>query len=115
MLARSRVPMDAARTIRLSMEESAKKSVSPQAFASTVLARYTHAVGKRCETRLRKSCQEYKAAGINMSGLHKIIDDSNQILQVFCDFDSEPGFAWSLIQSFSLSNQHYFEVIVVGP
>ena len=48
-----------------------------------------------------------------MSGLYKVINDSNQTFQVFCDFDSEPGFAWNLIQSFSLSNQHYFEVIVV--
>jgi len=50
---------------------------------------------------------------MNMSGLYKIVDDSNQTFQVFCDFDSEPEFAWNLIQSFSLSNKHYFEVIVV--
>ena len=73
-----------------------------------------HSFGKRCETRLRKSCQEYKADGINMSGLYKIIDDGGQTFQVFCDFDSKPGFAWNLIQSFSLSNKHHFEVIVVG-
>jgi len=48
-----------------------------------------------------------------MSGLYKIVDDSNQTFQVFCDFDSEPEFAWNLIQSFSLSNKHYFESDVV--
>ncbi|XP_078375359.1 uncharacterized protein LOC144658766 [Oculina patagonica] len=67
-------------------------------------------VGKHCEIQLRKSCQDYKAAGVNKSGLYAVIDDSNQTFQVFCDFDSEPGFAWNLIQSFSLSNKDLFQV-----
>ena len=29
---------------------------------------------------------------------------------MFCDFDSEPGFAWNLIESFSLSNKDRFQV-----
>ena len=66
-------------------------------------------IGKHCEIRPR-SCQDYKAAGVDKSGLYKIIDNTNQILQVFCDFDSEPGFAWNLIESFSLSNKHLFQV-----
>ena len=45
-----------------------------------------------------------------MSGLYKIIDDNNKTFQVFCDFDSEPGFAWNLIQSFSLSNKDLMKV-----
>ncbi|PFX34675.1 uncharacterized protein LOC111324171 [Stylophora pistillata] len=61
-------------------------------------------VGKRCETQLRRSCQDYKAAGSTASGLYTLNDDKSQIFQVFCDFDSEPGFAWNLIESFSLSN-----------
>ena len=60
-------------------------------------------MGRHCEFD-RKSCQAYKAAGESKSGLYTIIDDSNQSFQVFCDFDSEPGFAWNLIQSFSRSN-----------
>ena len=51
-----------------------------------------------------------KAAGEKQSGLYTIIDDSSQSFQVFCDFDSEPGFAWTLIQSFSLSNKDLFKV-----
>ena len=65
--------------------------------------------GRHCEFE-RKSCQAYKAAGERKSGLYTIIDDSNRSFQVFCDFDSEPGFAWNLIQSFSLSNKHLFMV-----
>ena len=45
-----------------------------------------------------------------MSGLYKIINDDNETFQVFCDFDSEPGFAWNLIQSFSLSNKDLMRV-----
>ena len=65
--------------------------------------------GRHCEFE-RKSCQAYKAAGERSSGLYTIIDDSNQSSQVFCDFESEPGFAWNLIQSFSLSNKDCFKV-----
>ena len=65
--------------------------------------------GRHCEFE-RKSCQAYKAAGERSSGLYTIIDDSNQSFQVLCDFESEPGFAWNLIQSFSLSNKDCFKV-----
>ena len=47
---------------------------------------------------------------MDKSGLYKIIDDKNDTFQVFCDFDSEPGFAWNLIQSFSLSNKDLMKV-----
>lgn len=41
VLVTSRAPTDAARTIRVSMEEPAKKSVSPRVFGTTVLVRYS--------------------------------------------------------------------------
>lgn len=41
VLVTSRAPTDAARTIRVSMEEPAKKSVSPRVFGTTVLFRYS--------------------------------------------------------------------------
>ena len=68
-------------------------------------------VGKHCEIQLRRSCQDYKAARFTASGLYSVTDDRNQTFQVFCDFDSEPGFAWNLIESFNLSNNHLFKVI----
>ena len=68
--------------------------------------------GRHCETRLR-SCQDCKAAGSDTSGLYTVIDDNSRTFQVFCDFDSEPGFAWNLIESFSLSNKHLFQVTVL--
>ena len=50
---------------------------------------------------------------MDKSGLYKIIDDTNQTLQVFCDFNSEPGFAWNLVESFSLSNKGSFQVNIL--
>ncbi|PFX34616.1 hypothetical protein AWC38_SpisGene487 [Stylophora pistillata] len=70
-------------------------------------------VGKHCETQLKRSCQDYKAAGSTASGLYTLNDDNSQTFQVFCDFDSEPGFAWNLIESFSLSNNHRFQKNIV--
>ena len=66
-------------------------------------------IGRHCESE-RKSCQAYKATGERKSGFYTIIDNSSQSFQVFYDFDSEPGFAWNLIQSFSLSNKDIFKV-----
>ena len=68
---------------------------------------------KQCEIQLRRSCQDYKAAGSTASGLYTVTDDRNQTFQVFCDFDSEPGFTWNLIESFNLSNKHLFKVILL--
>ena len=35
---------------------------------------------------------------------HVVYDSANQEFSVFCDMDSEPGFIWTLLQSFSLEN-----------
>ena len=50
---------------------------------------------------------------MDKSGLYKIIDNTNQTLQVFCDFNSEPAFAWNLVESFSLSNKDSFQVNIL--
>ncbi|XP_068698611.1 uncharacterized protein [Montipora foliosa] len=70
-------------------------------------------IGRHCEIRLRESCQAYKAAGVATPGYYRIIDDHDRTFQVFCDFDaSGPGFAWTLIQSFSLANKSLFHAVV---
>ena len=95
--------MAVAETILVKMEEHAQKYVSPRPFGKNCSCP-ANFMGRHCEFK-RKSCQAYKAAGERKSGLYTIIDDRNQSFQVFCDFDSEPGFAWNLIQSFSLSQK----------
>ena len=107
----SRASMAAARRTLVKMGEHAQKFVSPREFGTTVLSQKKF-VGRHGEFE-RKSCQAYKAAGERSSGLYTITDDSNQSFQVFCDFASEPGFAWNLIQSFRLSqtqvNTHSYD------
>ena len=115
VLLTSHVATAAAETICVLMEQPAQRSVSPQVFGTTV-----HVLWCLLEIQIpvvfveiqqRRSCQDYKAAKFTTSGLYTVIDDRNQTSQVFCDFDSEPGFAWNLIESFNLSNKHLFQVI----
>ena len=84
------------------MEEHVQKYVSPRAFGTTVLAQQSLLVDT-------VSLKE-KAAGERKSGLYTIIDDSDRVFKVFCDFDSEANFAWNLIQSFNFSNNDDFKV-----
>ncbi|KAJ7394730.1 hypothetical protein OS493_000556 [Desmophyllum pertusum] len=104
--------MAAVGTIRVSMEEPAKKSVSPRAFGTNCSCPVPF-FGKRCEIHPRRSCQDYKAAGIKTSGLYTIEDDNSRTIEVYCDFHSEPGFAWNLVESFSLSKKDLFQSDVV--
>ena len=39
---------------------------------------------------------------------HVVYDSANQEFSVFYDMDSEPGFIWTLVQSFSLENIDIF-------
>ena len=43
------------------------------------------------------------------NGIYNIVDQNNNSFPVFCDFGSEPGAAWSLIQSHSLQNHNTFK------
>ena len=39
---------------------------------------------------------------------HVVYDSANQEFSVFCDMNSEPGFIWTLFQSFSVENTDIF-------
>ena len=41
--------------------------------------------------------------------MHFLYDSQNNLFPVYCDFDSEPGYVWTLIQSFSLANNYQFK------
>jgi len=41
--------------------------------------------------------------------MHFLYDSQNNLFPVYCDFDSEAGYAWALIQSFSLANRNQFK------
>ena len=43
------------------------------------------------------------------NGIYNILDQNNAFFPVYCDFGSEPGMAWTLIQSHSLQNNDAFK------
>ena len=45
----------------------------------------------------------------SVNGIYNILDQDNNSFPVYCDFGSEPGFAWTLIQSHSLQNNNAFK------
>ena len=57
--------------------------------------------GKLCQIKAR-SCKDY--IGYITNGKYVIYSKAGYQIQVFCDFGSEKGFAWTLVESFSLQN-----------
>ena len=57
--------------------------------------------GHRCHKPLR-SCHDILVSGRHENGVYKILNETNSTLNVYCDFNVEPGAAWTLVQSYSL-------------
>ena len=53
-----------------------------------------------------KSCLDHLKSGIQENGYYTVADQDGGTLTVYCDFQSEPGSAWTLIMSWSLQNKH---------
>lgn len=64
--------------------------------------------GKLCETKKPSSCAELTKLG-KPSGIHSITLPSGQDLKVYCDFNTEPGFVWTLIESFAYEKNVQFQ------
>ena len=52
-----------------------------------------------------KSCVEYGQQGAYKDGVYKIYDNGGNSFPAYCDLRSEPGFAWTLIMSWSRENR----------
>ena len=66
--------------------------------------------GQRCDKiKYPRSCKDLATNGAKISGMHFLYDSQNNLFPVYCDFDSEPGYVWTLIQSFSLANNYQFK------
>ena len=68
--------------------------------------------GKRCEQFYPevKSCQGVKIFRPgSRSGVYELVISDNKTVQSYCDFTSEAGKAWTLIESFSLSNKGIYK------
>ena len=57
--------------------------------------------GHRCHKKLQ-SCYDILLSGRHTNGIYQIVNVTNGVLNVYCDFESEPGGAWTLVQSYSL-------------
>ncbi|XP_078355645.1 uncharacterized protein LOC144640349 [Oculina patagonica] len=68
----------------------------------------TH-TGQRCEKiKYPRTCKDIAKNGASSSEKYLIFDSTNEAFSVYCDFESEPGFVWALVQSFSLANKVMF-------
>lgn len=57
--------------------------------------------GHRCHKPLR-SCHDTLTSGRHNNRIYKIRNATNGTLNVYCDFNAEPGAAWTLVQSYTL-------------
>ena len=48
-----------------------------------------------------RSCLDYYKKGSKSNGYYKIYNDKGETLTVYCDMVSEPGSAWTLVESFA--------------
>ena len=67
--------------------------------------------GKFCEKKSPTSCKQLQlqAKKPKQSAVHTLHDPtSKSFYQTFCDFTSENGFVWTLLDSFSLANKIYY-------
>ena len=83
-------------------------NVNKRRFHCTCPPGYT---GHRCQTALPpRSCKDVVLLRkVKNSGIYNISDQHKISFPVYCDFNSEPGFAWTLIQSHSLQNKDAFK------
>ncbi|KAL9967805.1 hypothetical protein ACROYT_G026101 [Oculina patagonica] len=79
---------------------------SQRRFNCTCPPDYT---GHKCQFPVYQSCKDVLLTNkLKINGVYFIMDQHNKSFPVFCDFGSEPGFVWTLIQSHSLENNDAF-------
>ncbi|XP_015766444.1 PREDICTED: uncharacterized protein LOC107345255 [Acropora digitifera] len=72
----------------------------------------TEYYGKFCKKKIPTSCKQLQvvAKDLEESVVHTLYDPTRKSLfQTFCDFTSENGFVWTLLESFSLANNNHFK------
>ena len=70
-------------------------------------------VGKFCEKKSPTSCKQLQLEGkkAKNSTVYTLYDPTSKAFyQTFCDFTSENGFVWTLLESFSFAKKSYFKV-----
>ena len=63
-------------------------------------------------TSSTRSCLDILKKGIKTNGYYNIFDQVNdRFITVYCDMESEPGSAWTLIESFALKNKQVEQIL----
>ena len=63
----------------------------------------------RCQFAAPRSCKDIMMTNKeSINGIYNILDQHNKSFPVYCDFGSERGSSWTLIQSHSLQNNDAF-------
>ena len=63
-----------------------------------------------CSFIAARSCLDFYRHGKHQNAINDVFDESNQLFEVFCDFETDPNRVWTLITSFSLSNKDQYKV-----
>lgn len=64
--------------------------------------------GHRCQLKVR-SCREILLGDkVKTNGFYSVFDKEDILFPAYCDFGSEPNFAWTLIMSYSFQNRGTF-------
>lgn len=69
--------------------------------------------GKYCEKRIPTACNQLQLESKKpvQSAVYTLLNSTDKSLyQTFCDFTSEKGFVWTLVESFSLANKNDFKL-----
>ncbi|XP_078375856.1 uncharacterized protein LOC144659315 [Oculina patagonica] len=79
--------------------------INRRRFSCTCPPGYT---GHKCQFPAR-ACKDIMMTNTeHINGVYFIVDQHDKSFPVYCDFSSEPGVAWTLIQSHSLENNDAF-------
>ena len=66
--------------------------------------------GELCQIQNPKTCLDYWRYEVKpKSGKYTIGEPGEQLVEVFCDFDSEKDIAWTLFESFDLQHERHLE------
>lgn len=66
--------------------------------------------GERCgQVKDPRSCKDIARNEASSSGKYNILNSANELFSVYCDLQSQPGFVWALIQSFSIANKDIYK------
>ena len=64
--------------------------------------------GHRCQFKVRSCRDVLLGHETKPNGFYSVFDQDDILFQAYCDFNSEPNFAWTLIMSYSFQNRGAF-------